>query len=552
MSRMKIGVALLSLALAAAACAGSPGRDTARPGPPTTSEPAGDGGTLVVRSAGEPGCFDWLAPCGTGLAAPIRNLILPQTVAFVGGKYVPTPLLTGEPVQDFGPPHRLTYKLNPRAVWSDGVPITSSDLRYTWDQAAHAPGIRNRTGFEQIESVDDSDPQTAVITFKQPYAAWYNPFGTLQNIFPKHLLEGKDRTAEMKDGHSWSGGPWKLDRWVKGQEIRFVPNPNYWGPKPHLDALVYRTIPDAGAALAAYRSGQVSLLQGVPPEVTLAELQALPDTTVETTENLAVQQMLLNTQRAPLDTVAVRQALAHATDREALVRHAFTLLKPDIKPIQALMTRVNGSWYIEPFARYRRDLSRVEQLMRGAGWERGTDGIWTKGEQRAQLDVLGLAGNKSVQLQEEILQSQWKEAGFEMKVSNVSNQATLLRQGAFHVSFSTASFTNDDPSRCALLCSRNVPTEANGFGGENLARVADPAHDAAWDRVNNELQPTRRMEALKAAYEITATLVPFLPTAPGLSLLVYNSSRLAGVRNDGGPTGPFFDTTTWFCRAGRC
>ncbi|HEV2761315.1 MAG TPA: hypothetical protein VGV86_17280, partial [Acidimicrobiales bacterium] len=87
---------------------------------------------------------------------------------------------------------------------------------------------------------------------------------------------------------------------------------------------------------------------------------------------------------------------------------------------------------------------------------------------------------------------------------------------------------------------------------ENLSRLADPAHDAAWDRVNNELDPTRRMEALKAAYEITATLVPFLPTAPGLSVLVYNSSRLAGVRNDGGPMGPFFDTTAWFCRAGRC
>ncbi len=552
MSAKRMTAAVLAMALLAAACDTSTPEVTDRSAPPTTSDPAVDGGTLVIRSQGEPGCFDWLAPCAAGTGPPIRNLVMPHTVAFVGGKYVPTPLLAGEPVQEMGPPHRLTYKLNPRAVWSDGVPITSSDLRYTWDQAAHAPGIRNRTGFEQIESVDDSDPKTAVITFKQPYAAWYNPFGTLQNIFPKHLLEGKDRTAEMKDGYSWSGGPWKLDRWVRGEEMRFVPNPNYWGKKPHLDALVYRIIPDAGSALAAYRSGQVSLLQGVPPEVTLAELKAIPDTTVETTENLSVNLVVLNTQRAPLDAVAVRQALAHATDREALVRHAFSLLKPDIKPIQALMTPVNGRWYVEPFGRYRRDLPRVDQLMRSAGWARGTDGIWAKGDQRAELEVVGLAGNKSVQLQEEILQSQWKEAGFAMRVNNVSNQAELLRRGAFHVGFSTGSFTNDDPSRCALLCSRNIPTEANGFGGENLSRLADAAHDAAWDRVNNEVDEAKRMDALKAAYEMTATLVPSLPTAPGLSLLVYNSSRLAGVRNDGGPMGPFFDTTAWFCRTGRC
>jgi peptide/nickel transport system substrate-binding protein len=270
------------------------------------------------------------------------------------------------------------------------------------------------------------------------------------------------------------------------------------------------------------------------------------------TENLGVNLIVLNAQKAPLDSVAVRQALAYATDRESLVRHVFSLLKPDIKPIQAVMTPVNGRWYVEPFARYRRDLARVEQLMRGDGWARGADGIWARGDERAQLEVLGQAGNKSVQLQEEILQSQWKEAGFEVKVNNVSNQLDLLRRGAFHVSFSSGAFTNDDPSRCALLCSRNIPTEPNGFGGENLSRLADPAHDTAWDLVNNEVDEAKRLKALNAAYDITARLVPFLPTAPGLSVLVYNSSRLSGIRNDGGPVGPFFGTTDWFCREGRC
>ncbi len=511
-----------------------------------------DGGTLVIRTQGEPGCFDWLAPCAAGPTPPIRSLLLPQTVMFAGGKYVPTPLLAGEPVHQIGPPQRLTYRLNPNAVWSDGVPITSSDLRYTWDQSVNAPGIANRTGFEQIDSVDDSDPKTAVITFKQPYAAWYNPFGTLQSIFPKHLLDGKDRTAEMKDGFSWSGGPWKLDRWVKGQEIRFVRNATYWDKRPHLDALVYKIIPDAGGAFAAFKSGQVSLLQGVPPEVTLAEIQALPDTTVDVGLTLSLSLLNFNTQRAPLDSVPVRQALAHATDRDALVKQAFGLLKPDVTPVQALMTPVNGRWYMEPFKRYGRDLGRVDQLMRGAGWARGADGVWARGDQRAQLDVVGVAGNKTLELQQQILQSQWKEAGFDVRVNNVANPNDLIRRGSFHVSFSGATFPSDDPSRCSLLCGRNVPSEANGFSGQNLSRLADAAHDAAWDRVNNELDEAKRLDLLKAAYEVTATLVPFLPTGPGLSLLVYNSSRLGGVRNDGGPLGPFFDTTRWFCREGRC
>lgn len=541
---------MLCVALVAVACSSSDPGGPVQPAPPAVAEAPVKGGTLVLRLVAEPACFDWFASCGG--SSPLRGLLLPHTVAFVDGKYAPTSVLASEPVQDKGPPHRLTYRINPKAVWSDGVPITSSDLRYTWDQAVNAPGIANRTGFEQIESVEDADPKTAVITFKQPYAGWFNPFGTIQGIFPKHLLEGKDRTAEMKDGFTWSGGPWKLDRWTKGQEIRLVPNPNYWAEKPHLDALVFRIIPDAGSGLAAYKSGQVHVIQGVPPEVTLEELQAIPDTTIDTAVTLGVFGLTLNAEKAPLDAVPVRHALAHATDRDALVKQAFGSLMPDVKPVHAMMTPANGRWYMEPFARYKRDLARVDQLMRGAGWTRGSDGIWAKSGQRAEIEILGTAANKNVELQQQILQSQWKEAGFEVKINNVANTLDLMRRGAFHVGFSSLSFPTDDPSRCSLLCSRNIPSPANGLSGQNFSRINDPAHDAAWDRVNTEVDEAKRLDALKAAYQITSELVPWIPTAPALSLLVYNNSHLRGIRNDAGPNGPFFGTTEWFCRGGTC
>ncbi len=543
-------VSVVVVALMTAACGGSTSSDPGRSGSPAAPEVPVNGGTLVVRTQGEPGCWDPFAACGSG-PIPIRALTLPQTVVFMGGKITATPLLASDPVIEKGPPQRLTYRLNPRAVWSDGTPITSSDLRYTFEQST-GPSVRNRTGWEQIAGVDDSDPRTAVVTFKEPYAAWTNPFGALGFVLPKHLLDGKDRLGEMRDGVSWSGGPWKLDRWVKGEEIRFVPNPNYWGDRPHLDALVFKIIPDAGAALAAYRSGQVSVLQAVPPETSLAELQALPGTAVDVTVNTGINALVFNTQRPPLDNVAVRQALAHATDREALVKQAFGVLKPDVKPIHALMTPVAGRWYMEPFARYRRDLARVDQLMRGAGWVRGSDGIWAKGGGRAEIEIVATAGNKNSELQEQILQSQWKDAGFDVRVNNVANPLELFRRGAFGVGLVTDSFPSDDPSRCALLCSRNIPSEANGLSGGNFSRLADPAHDAAWDVVNSEVDEAKRLDALKTAYQITSELVPILPTGPSLSPLIYNADRIGGIRNDPGPNGPFVSTTAWFCRGGTC
>ncbi len=543
-------VFLVGVALVAAACGGSGNGNARRATPSTAAETPVNGGTLVIRTSGEPGCWDPFAPCGSG-PLPISALTWPRAVVFMGGKITATPLLAAEPILERGPPQRLTYRINPKAVWSDLTPITSSDFLYTWEQAV-GPNVRNRAGWEQIAGVDDSDPKTAVITFKQPYAAWTNPFGALGIVLPKHLLDGKDRLAEMKDGVTWSGGPWKLDRWTKSQEVRFVPNPNYWGDKPHLDALVFKIIPDIGAAFAAYKSGQVSLLQAVPPDVTLAELKALPDTAVDVIASLAFNGLDLNTEKPPLDSTAVRQALAYATDRETLVTQAYGLLQPDIKPIQALMTPANGRWYIEPYARYHRDLARVDQLMRGAGWARAQDGIWAKGGQRAQIDLVGDSGNSTVVLQEQILQSQWKEAGFDARINNVSNRLDLLRRGAYNVGFDSDAGPSDDPSRCARLCGRSIPTDANGLSGANLGRLADPANDAAWDLVNSEVDEAKRLEALKAAYQITADLVPYLPIAPGPSLLVYNSARLRGIVNDSGPNGPYVFTTNWFCHGGVC
>ncbi len=178
------------------------------------------------------------------------------------------------------------------------------------------PAFGNRTGFEQIASVDDSDPKTAVITFKQPYAAWFNPFGTLQSIFPKHLLEGKDRTAEMRDGI-------QLER--RTMEARPVGE----GPGDQLRAeseLLGQEAPPRRPGLQDHprcrrRAGRITesarcrCSKACPPR---SPWQSSKPSRHHRRVDRALLSTCsnLNTQKAPLDSVAVRQALAYATDRE--------------------------------------------------------------------------------------------------------------------------------------------------------------------------------------------------------------------------------------------
>src|SRR5439155_10937580 len=153
---------------------------------------------------------------------------MPRAFDYTASGYQPSPLLAGEPVLQASPRQVVTYHINPQAVWSDGQPIVSHDFSYTWDQIAHGQNIADTTGYSQITSVDDRDPRRAVVTFSSPFPDWKMLFGGFDGLLPSHLLGGQDRDAAMKDGYSWSGGPWKLDHWSKGTEVVLVPNPNYW------------------------------------------------------------------------------------------------------------------------------------------------------------------------------------------------------------------------------------------------------------------------------------------------------------------------------------
>ena len=114
----------------------------------------------------------------------------------------------------------MTYTINPDAVWSDNTPITCDDFEFTWDADRQRRGHLRPTGYTQIESVDCPDPKTAVVNYAEPFTGWQQNFGGQYGILPKHLLEGKDITAEMGDGYTWSGGPWMIDHWTKGSRGR--------------------------------------------------------------------------------------------------------------------------------------------------------------------------------------------------------------------------------------------------------------------------------------------------------------------------------------------
>jgi peptide/nickel transport system substrate-binding protein len=548
-------VVYVCVALLGAAC-GSGGKNRSS-GPTTIAGGGGvrQGGDITVGAEQEPDCMDWIGSCAGSSwgVETVETNTMPRAYDYTDAGYQPSILLTGEAEVKTGPQEVVTYHLNPRATWDDGQPITSTDFKYTWDQIAHGKNIYDTSGYADISSVDDTDPHTVVVTFSESYADWKALFGSNYGILPSHLLQGKDRDAAMKDGYSFSGGPWRLDHWTKGSEIKLVRNPSYWGKKPNLSSVTFKIITDTAAEQQDYKSGQIlaSYPQAQPGG---QALKNTPGTYFDAVTSLSSEGVFFNVEKPPLTSQAVRQALAYATDRDAIVEQLFAPIQPGIKPIQSFFTPAFGKVYTEPFAKYHQDLGKVSQLMIGDGWTKGSDGIWTKGGTRATLVLKTTAGNKRRQLTAEILQNQWQQAGFQLTITPETAGVLFgqdLPSGDFQAALATQSPSDNDPSECSLWCSKNIPSAANGNSGENYDRINNPSLDKFWQAVDTDLDDNARIANAQDGQNTLADLVPALPIDAFPDILVINSAKLgveSGHFQHNFAYGPFAYMNTWFAR----
>jgi peptide/nickel transport system substrate-binding protein len=545
-ARSRWGVAGLAAALTLA-ITGCTAPDT------STGEPVSN--SIVIGAEQEPDCADWIGTCagsiwGTfvmqGPTIPTAFDVRPNGDDWV---FSPSNLLAGEPeVVIEGGKQIVTYAIAEEAVWSDGEPITSEDFKYTALEIRDGEDVLDKSGYTFIEDVATPDPKTAVVTLSTTYGAWKQLFGGGYGVFPSHLLAGQDRGAIMASGYDFSGGPWIIDSWDKGNSVTLVPNENYWGTKPQLDKVTFQFITDTAAAFQALKSGQVQALYPTPQLDALAQIEeGIPNTNIEVEANTGnLEALWMNNAAAPLDSLAVRQALAYSVDREGIVERLYGPLGVEA-PAQSFLSPLVSAFAGTDFEVYELDLDKVDELMTGDGWEKNGDGFWEKDGATASLSVTSIAGNKRRELTEQVLQSQLKDAGFDLTISNTSVAelfGTIAPGGDFQLGLWTLVDLAPEPTLSASFSSTAIPSEENGFSGINFFRATAPGLDELLATVDADVDDSVRLEASLAGDALIAENVLSLPIAAVPNILMTNTS-VSGPISLNPAEGPFWNLEEW-------
>ncbi len=221
------------------------------------------------------------------------------------------------------------FVLRDDAVSPYGNTITSEDVRWTFDRIIALDGVGrfllswggSINVEEPIRVVDDRTFDLVVLDTNNPYSVamlTYGQMGPLDSVeLLSHATDDDPWAAEWLSTNSASFGPYRLESITPGEELRLVPNTNWWGAAPDIDLIVIRAIPDPAGRLQLLQAGEVDFAD----KLTLAQfasiggdLQAIPakgNTTVP---------LVLNSGFEPFADVRVRQAISAAIDRTTLVQ----------------------------------------------------------------------------------------------------------------------------------------------------------------------------------------------------------------------------------------
>ena len=349
------------------------------------------GGTVVVAFVvPEPACLNvvLIATCApdnaqAGLLAAAAKVLMPPLR--VSADYAWQPALA---TVDFTtrPPFTLTYRIHPKARWSDGVPVTARDFLFTL-RALRKYDPESRRFHRAIRSIRAVDAKTVRVVLRPRDSNWRVFFGS---ILPSHVLKDQDLTKvwsegidNPKTGEPIGNGPFLVERWARGQELVLRRNPSYWGPRrAYVDRIVLRFGVNGNTLSDSFRRDAVDVAINFPPNfVAPLERQAgveIVSRPGATWDHFAIR---LGPGGHPVlrRSKLVRRALAYSIDRAALARQAFGDLDPKLEASQSAVYLDSSPFYRRNWSRYSFQPARARRLLEQAGCVVGTKGIYTCG-----------------------------------------------------------------------------------------------------------------------------------------------------------------------------
>ena len=556
-------------------------------------EPGAGGGTLVWAHEQEPPDMHLDDPNNNlSVTSWIRSALLEGLYGVSGATEFYPELLAEDnaPVENADGSVTVNYVLREGLTWSDGDDLTADDVKFTFDAIMAADGedeegnpayiylLGDRTGYDTITSVEVTSPTEFSITWSAFFAGWK---ALLSEIYPSHVFPADPVEAANALNASlpeWtvdgtiipSSGPMVFDSWERGVQMNLVRNDSYHGSNSpdatntgvaYVDGVQINFVTDTDAQINALLAGEAQIVM-TQPQLAFEQLAESEDFTVAASAGPVWEHWGFNLNNPHLADPLVREALAFAMDKTEVMAGLYTPLFGDLLPENGL----GNTYWLSNQPTYEDhageagygvgDIESARANLEEAGYT-DNGGVYEHPERGPlSLRVGTTGGNRLREIQQQLLQAKFAEAGIEIVIDNVEG-------GAY---FSEQPFSED-----SLACANSGGTEGNcniwdiaqfawvggpwpggnsasfrTAAGNNAYGYSNAAFDAKADECDATLDDAERAACYNEADKFITTLLAddtnslvVLPITQKPSFYGYTSQlATAGVAPDAQGAGP--------------
>lgn len=422
---------------------------------------------------------------------------------------LPVPwLATEDVISEDGLVHTLTLRDN--VTWHDGQPLTSADVKFSYEFYQQNTHSRWTGQVRGITSIETPDPTTVVLTLERP-----NPGFAIQPladvpIIPQHLWEGVTEPDTFVN--NIGSGPFKLAEYRTDQLYRFTANADHFAGAPAVGELLMPIIKDQTTIFSALRTGEINgTTVPLTPEL-VQEFQNVPNLGVQTGPGYATTMLMFNAERAPWDELDVRRAVALAIDPQMLVDTV----------LLGYGAAGNPGWlhpaspFHDPAITGTTDLAQAQSLLDGLGYtDSDGDGV-REAEGQPMIAELLVQSNSPLRIRSaELIAAALKDLGITINVTALEpDSVTAKVWPEFDVSkgrdfdlsmWGWSAPLQLSPTRMASLV-HSDPT----IGTSNIGGYRNPEADALADQLLTVIDPAEQQTLANQMEALIASELPFV------------------------------------------
>ena len=468
------------------------------------------GGRLVVAADSEPRNLNPAIVASNGVFFVSSKVVEPLAEASYDGKDGLDPRLA---VSWEGAPDGLsaTFKLREGVKWHDGQPFTAADVAFSALNVWKPLQNLGRLVFKDLEAVETPDDHTAVFKFARPtpFQLVRNALPALSSVVPKHIYENGKIEDNAANNAPVGTGPFKFAEYKPGQYYRLEKNPDYWGEgQPYLDEIVYQVLPDRASAASALEAEEIQLAAfSAVPLADLDRISKVPGLKVVTKgyEGLTYQLVVeINHRRKELADVRVRRAIAHAIDKDFVVKTVFLgYAKAATGPVPVS----DPQFYTADVPVYDFSVDKANALLDEAGYKRGADGT------RFKLRLLPAPYFNETKQFGDYLRQALAAVGIDAQLVNNDDAAhikAVYTDHDFDLAVGPPVFRGDPAISTTILVQSGIP---DGVPFSNQGGYHSEELDAIIAKAAVELDDAKRIELYKEFQKKVAEDLPLINVA---------------------------------------